>query len=172
MVETSHPQNRIIGEIQFLGHIWILRVLYSDILYCPFWTMIIMKPMLTTTCYQPQCNSRDMNPHSSFFIDVLQGQYANMPKKWPKCWWIFPKETLFAPLLLGRNKQFPEQIFITKEIWREFVEDWWKSDQIWLCYYTPWSLTARTWKGTILNGKSSLLTIIFQKRTVNLRGSS
>ena len=26
MVETSHPQNRIIGEIPFLGHIWILRV--------------------------------------------------------------------------------------------------------------------------------------------------
>ena len=26
MVEKSHPQNRIIGEIPFLGHIWILRV--------------------------------------------------------------------------------------------------------------------------------------------------
>ena len=25
MIETSHPQNRNIGEIPFLGHIWILR---------------------------------------------------------------------------------------------------------------------------------------------------
>ena len=28
MVETSHPQKRIIGEIPFLGHIWILRGMY------------------------------------------------------------------------------------------------------------------------------------------------
>ena len=26
MVETSHRQNRIIGDITFLGHIWMLRV--------------------------------------------------------------------------------------------------------------------------------------------------
>ena len=31
MVEKSHPQNRIIGEISFLGHIWNLRVLLKHL---------------------------------------------------------------------------------------------------------------------------------------------
>ena len=78
MIETSHPQNRNIGEIPFLGHIWILRDMVFFCFFSPKESGALQFQQTLRGCVLLQGNQHEQT------ITFSSAQCGLLTNEWPQ----------------------------------------------------------------------------------------